>query len=384
MAPPSVSPFPSLSAPTPALHPVTLTPAGDSVNDEGMVVVIENVEMLLEENEVLEMKMKSLRKKRNENSKKIVDLVKQIKELSELTAAESMDEMEAFDDSSAAVTTIEENLAALVEEQRFLVLKIKESTSNLMDHEKLLLDLEKQRGRDDQWKEQFKSVQKFRVVHMKYKDAKEARLEIIRQEIENISRERQVEAEPLIGLRKKKVLKEKFVTRQAATSSSTTEPSNSRSRFALKRKLNESVVDCGEILKKISSKEKEAIVPKVLKVEEISPINTYQCNLCSQSFTSAAPLVIHLEKHNRSEKVDCPFPSCFFGGTQEVLTKHIRSKHTKELLFLCSSCPMKFMTMSAKVSHEKKHSQPAWGQCDRAECLKFYQVAKGGCRCSGK
>merc|ERR1719154_639462 len=166
--------------------------------------------------------MKSLRKKRNENSMKIVDLVKQVKELSEVTAVELMDEMEAFDESSAAaVTTNEENLAVLKEEQHFLVLKIKESTRNLMDHEKLLLDLEKQRGRDDQWKDQFKNVQKFRVVHMKYKDAKEARLEIIRQEIENISRERQVEAEPLIGLRRKKVLKEKFVTSQAATSSRT-------------------------------------------------------------------------------------------------------------------------------------------------------------------
>jgi len=378
-----MAPTPSVSPPT-APHSVILTPAGDC-STQDVVVVIENVEKLLEENEDLEKKMESLRKKRNENSMKIVDLVKQVKELSEVTAVELMDEMEAFNESSAAaVTTNEEDLAGLMEEQHFLVLKIKESTRNLMDHEKLLLDLEKQRGRDDQWKDQFKNVQKFRVVHMKYKDAKEARLETIRQEIENIARERHVEAESRTGLRKKKVLKEKFVTRRAATSSSTTEPSNSRSRFALKRKLNESIVDCGEILKKISSKEKEAIVPKLLKVEVISPLNTYQCNVCSQVFTSAAPLVIHLEKHNRSEKVDCPFPSCFFTGTQEVLIKHVRSKHTKEMLFICSTCPMKFMTMSAKVSHEKKHNQPAWGQCDRAECLRFYQVAKGGCRCSSK
>merc|ERR1719154_1083276 len=78
--------------------------------------------------------MKSLRKKRNENSMKIVDLVKQVKELSEVTAVELMDEMEPFDESTAAaVTTIEEDLAGLMEEQHFLVLKIKESTRNLMD-----------------------------------------------------------------------------------------------------------------------------------------------------------------------------------------------------------------------------------------------------------
>ena len=189
-------------------------------------------------------------------------------------------------------------------------------------------------------------------------------------------------------LGRKRILKEKFVTRhQAATTSRGAGPRSSKSRFDCKRKLNESVLDCGQILKTISAKEKESMVPKVLKTEEVSPPNPYDCNFagCHRSFTSAAPLVIHLGKHYSEavEKFDCPFPAHKFVASQLNLTKHMRSKHTKEQLFGCSFCPIKFHTMTAKMTHEKKHSNAGvWAQCDKEACFRFYQVVKGNCRCA--
>eukprot|EP00092_Neocalanus_flemingeri_P047695 GFUD01054137.1.p1 GENE.GFUD01054137.1~~GFUD01054137.1.p1 ORF type:complete len:101 (-),score=32.66 GFUD01054137.1:54-356(-) len=100
-------------------------------------------------------------------------------------------------------------------------------------------------------------------------------------------------------------------------------------------------------------------------------------------------MVIHVKEHYAmaQEKFDCPFSSCSFSGNEKNLTNHVnvRAKHTNEQLFSCSSCPTKFHTMAAKVSHEKKHSQPTiFTQCGNAASLRFYQVAKGGCRCDKK
>jgi len=161
--------------------------------------------------------------------------------------------------------------------------------------------------------------------------------------------------------------------------------SNSKQRCKVKRKVNldESTVDIDVILERTVSKEKEAMASKVLKLEEPSPPNHHECNFCKKSFTSAAPLVSHLEKHYTKSgkfKFDCPFPTCMFAANSLNLTNHMRSTHTKEQLFICSSCPIKFYTRNALVAHEKKHSNPTvWGQCKK--CRRFYQVIKGSCRC---
>eukprot|EP00092_Neocalanus_flemingeri_P055366 GFUD01065412.1.p1 GENE.GFUD01065412.1~~GFUD01065412.1.p1 ORF type:complete len:248 (-),score=63.12 GFUD01065412.1:30-677(-) len=213
------------------------------------------------------------------------------------------------------------------------------------------------------------------------------RLKEIRNELQKIEHGSQSRAGTSRGsCGKKKGSKEKFVI-QAASLNSGAGPSKSKASFSSNRRLNESVVECVFKPKKISSMEKEAMTTKVIKTEANSPPNPYECCFCPKSFTSAAPLVIHMEKHYAKNQVmfDCPFSICSFSANKEYLTKHVRSKHTKEQLFICSSCPTRFHTMLAKVSHQKKHSQPAlWAQCGKATCLRFYQVARGCCRCSNK
>ena len=160
------------SSPGSHLDTVSLVGVGEPAED--IRDLINDVELLLENNEELEKKMMLLAKRRNENSKKIVDLMKKVKEISQANVVEVMADTEAFVDSPA-VQEFEENLVSLNEEEKFLVQRIQESTRNLLDHEKLLLDLEKQGGRDENWKDQFDNVQKFRILHKKYKDSKEIR-----------------------------------------------------------------------------------------------------------------------------------------------------------------------------------------------------------------
>merc|ERR1719317_343101 len=128
----------------------------------------------------------------------------------------------------------------------------------------------------------------------------------------------------------------------------------------LKRNLNESVVECG-MISHVSAREKEAMVLKELLKEEDPSDNTFECNFCSKVFSSAGPLTAHLQNHasgnDKNQRLDCPWPRCSFSNTHHILTKHIRSKHTKEELFRCVHCPKKFHTMESKQVHEKKHTQ---------------------------
>eukprot|EP00092_Neocalanus_flemingeri_P002854 GFUD01003052.1.p1 GENE.GFUD01003052.1~~GFUD01003052.1.p1 ORF type:complete len:361 (+),score=119.84 GFUD01003052.1:48-1130(+) len=347
--------------------------AGPRSYQKNVIVIMKDIEVLLEENEGLDKKVDLLMKKKKENSKKISGFVEKVKRMGD-------DYVEVIDGQEDGVEgPEEENLRSLRKEEIFLVQGVEESTKNLMDHEKWLQDLE---FGGEHWHKQFENVLKFREIHKKYKETNELRLKAIRHEL-RIEIGRESGAGTSGGSSgKKKVLKEKFITKEAINDAG---PSSSKTSFASKRKLD--VVDCGLIPKKISQMEKNAMVPTVLKREEDSPPNPYECNFCRLSFTSAAPLVIHLEKHYAKvpEKFECPFSNCGFSANVENLTKHVRAKHTKEQLFTCSSCPIKFHTMHAKMSHEKKHSQPTvWAQCGKAACLRFYQLAKGSCRCGKK
>merc|ERR1712096_534708 len=325
---------------------VQAPPLGNRTQNRDVLEIVDNIENLMEESKVLDEKMERLSKKKKENFGKISNLIEKMRRAGDM-----------LDDRGNS-------------------------------HQDLLKDLENEAGRDENWKDQFEKVQKYRAIHQRYKNSKEIRLEAIRQQMRRIESGVQGAFGTSFGsVRNKKILKEKFVTHQAAASTSGAGPNSSSSISLGKRKLNESVVDCGLIRKKISLKEKEAIVPKVLKIEEPSPPNPHECNFCGKSFTSAAPLASHLVKHYTQfeEKLDCPFPTCNFAATQENLIKHMRSKHTKEQLFSCYHCNIKFYTMDAKVAHEKKHGQPeVWAQCDQPACLMFYQVARGNCRCAKK
>ena len=124
------------------------------------------------------------------------------------------------------------------------------------------------------------------------------------------------------------------------------------------------------------------MVIKELLKEEDPCDDTFECNVCQKVFSSAGPLTAHLVKHtcgnNKPQRLYCPWPRCSFSNTHHILTKHIRSKHTKEELFRCVHCPKKFHTMESKQVHEKKHTQQnEWEYCDN--CLKFFKAARGSC-----
>ena len=361
---------------------VQAAPLANRSQNQEVLKIIDNVDKFMEENKVLDEKIERLSKKKKENVSKISELIGQVRRAQDSDAV--------MVDESGNGDGVGANCDALKEEEIFLVQQIAESAKNLRDHEEELKDLGKAAGQEENQKEQFEKVQKYRSLHQKFKDSKEIRLESIRRELRRVESGDQVVVTRVSSgsVGRKKSLKDKIVSNRAAASTSgEAGPSSSSQISPSKRKLNESVEDCGLIKKKISLKERDAMVLKVLKLEEPSPPNPHECNFCGKSFTSAAPLASHLVKHyNKPEdKLDCPFPTCNFTAIQENLIKHMRSKHTKEQMFSCHHCTIKFYTMDAKMAHEKKHDQPAiWAQCSKPACLMFYQVARGNCRCAKK
>jgi len=385
------------------------TRAASTMFQQHLVANMNDVEELMKENKMLDKKVERLAKKKKENLVKVCVIIENTKKMSfenyeaindnvrDDGPIEVSEVIEEIADEGRDVESLQEEVVIIVGEQnrrnvevhqegnevgveelkreeRALHEKMKESTKNLGDHKKMLVSMEKENGKDDNWHAQLNDVKKFTVLHQKYKEAKERRIDAIRKEVKR--------KESL----KKKGIKEKIVTNQEASISSGAGSGTSSSRFAMKRKLNESVLDCGEIVKKIPTKEKEAMVPIVLKVEESPCEFPHECSFadCRRVLTNAASLATHLGKHyaTNQAKIDCPFPSCQFTNTQEHLTKHMRSKHTKEQIFTCDNCSTKFHTMDAKVAHERKHGQQdIWGQCEKEDCLRFYQLTKGHRSC---
>jgi len=382
-----------------------MTPTREAVTmfQKDMMDNMNKVEKIMAENKMLDRKQVTIVRKKEANLIEIAGLIKKAKKLRVEDFEDECEEIEANKDhvrddslgrNSETIDAIEHEVRKgecpseaaigdkprgneeidfvdLKKEEKMLLQKIEESTKNLNDHKQLLETMEKENGRDENWKALFSDIERYTIIHFKYKEAKERKIHAIRMELRRI--------EPV----KKKVVREKFVINQGASTSN--DKRSGKSRFAVKRRMNESVLDCGEIVKKIPYKEKEAMVPKVLKVEEAPSDSQYQCSStnCHRSFTCAATLASHLAKHyiTNQERFDCPFPLCQFVNTQEQLTKHMRAKHTKEQMFTCCLCAVKFHTMDAKVAHEKKHAQQdVWGQCQNLACLRFYQVARGNCR----
>jgi len=289
------------------------------------------------------------------------------------------------------------SVAQLKFEEKILMKRIGKSASNLKDHHDVLDALEKEFGRSNsKWVEKLKEIKVYSKIHKNFVEASEQRLGTIRVELRHKTRVARDQFQLHQGSSSSRVLA-KPRSNQGASSSSVLAKTKSNqgassssvlAKTRSKKSLNESVLDCGIILKKIAVKEIQAMTPLKLK-EEDSPGAPHVCNFenCSRSFTCASPFVAHLEKHRIQNliKINCPFANCDYSNKREELTTHIRAKHTKELLFQCDHCPTQFHSMAAKAAHEKKHSLPGvWAQCTKHSCLRFYQVANRRCRACGK
>jgi len=349
--------------------------------------VLEQAEKLLNENHELETKEEALKKKRRMNNEEIRRLLTKLKKLSRgaksvpdergSMGVENLNEMREVNVVENLVNIEEmpmqrdpDNLEKLRRMKKNLLEEIRISGINLMDHHEVLDTLESENGRDSvQWKNMYKQVREFTRIHRMFKESRMMRIR---------------EIEVKLGECDGQGTNSNEDGQEASSSrvDSTTEGSR-------RRLLDQSVVDCGRIVKKIPPRELAAITPTKLKEEDDPAEASFTCNFdyCMRSFTCASTLVSHLENHYAQDqaRIECPFPGCEFSNSKENLTTHMRARHTMEKLFSCQFCPSKFHTMVAKVTHEKKHSQnDVWAQCDRQHCMKFYQVARGNCRSCGK
>eukprot|EP00092_Neocalanus_flemingeri_P105230 GFUD01134837.1.p1 GENE.GFUD01134837.1~~GFUD01134837.1.p1 ORF type:complete len:366 (-),score=96.56 GFUD01134837.1:168-1214(-) len=155
---------------------------------------------------------------------------------------------------------------------------------------------------------------------------------------------------------------------------------SSSSRKQCSSSSRDDVIVIEEKRRKMAVKEREKIIPKVMKTEEEveESYPAYSCSHCSRHLSSAAALMSHLENHFPvGALLHCPFPSCNFSSKVEGLTRHARSNHTGEKLFHCSMCTNKLPSYSALVAHEKKHNNLQMKQCET--CLRFYKIDGPGC-----
>ena len=120
-----------------------------------------------------------------------------------------------------------------------------------------------------------------------------------------------------------------------------------------------------------------------MKKEDEDPAAVLSCHECPKSFSGAAALIAHLKSHKLEKKVNCSSTGCKFSGKLDALRNHARAMHTKESVFICPHCPLKFFNFGARMIHLKKHQDTkVYRQC--GSCWKFYQWAKGSCRCGGR
>jgi len=338
---------------------------------KNVVRVMKEVEELNNENIKLEAKEESLAKKRRENAVQIRNLLSSVKLSLEDSNANNNDievyvELGSKDGNSPSLNDVASgqsgdrgsgHLEQLKKTKKKLLEEVKTSGSNLRDHHDVLDEVERVNGCDSaSWKSMYKKVKDLTRIHKLFKESRMERVREIDLQLSQYNGEEgpsNWSADPLV--------------------------------LSRKRSLNESVLDCGKIMKKIPSRELAAIATKKLKVEDDSPEAHLMCNFdyCPRSFTCASTLVSHLKNHYAQDqvKIDCPIPGCEFSTTKENLISHIRARHSGEKLFTCEYCPMMFHTMPAKSSHERKHSkEDIWAQCPSQNCLKFYQVAIGSCK----
>lgn len=112
--------------------------------------------------------------------------------------------------------------------------------------------------------------------------------------------------------------------------------------------------------------------------ERVNPTSTSDgeipCDLCDKVFHKVEYYRRHKIEICPTEKTVCPFKGCTyvvlnpdngFGYTRtiEIMCDHIRAKHSREAIYLCSKCPKKcFSKMSLKY-HYENHLDPAKYYC---------------------
>ena len=96
-----------------------------------------------------------------------------------------------------------------------------------------------------------------------------------------------------------------------------------------KRKMIQVVVE-GEVQRNLGVKERERLIPRLVK-EEVK--ERFSCDICAKKFTSAATLVAHTSAHHDEATIPCAFDGCSYRGGVVAMVRHTRSIHTKEKLF---------------------------------------------------
>merc|ERR1719435_356464 len=141
-----------------------------------------------------------------------------------------------------------DNLEKLRRMKKNMLEEITLSGNNLMDHHEVLDTLESENGRDSvEWKNMYEQVREFTRIHRMFKESRMMRIREIEVELGECDGQGTNSNED----------------GQEASSSrvdSTTEGSR-------RRLLEESVVDCGKVVKKIPPRELAAITPTKLKEE---------------------------------------------------------------------------------------------------------------------
>jgi hypothetical protein len=268
--------------------------------------------------------------------------------------------------------------------------RIKDSEQNLFAHEKQLeFMMTASHITRSERKEKVEEIKKYKQQHLKFKSGQEIKIDRWEQALKDLQAD---------------LTKLKF----QKASSGPTERMKSQDKIRtsdyckiVEAKTYESkevrFTQC-EVLKvdleSESESETETPVPKVIerKCKVCSKVFTQQknyqrhmrehknikkftrCSKCPKIFSCAAALMVHMEIHKKKSMANnnkkCGV--CEYSSTQRVrVLRHMRTKHTKEQIFSCSSCSQKFFSHSALEYHEKKHKDGSKKYCET--CLKFYK-----------
>eukprot|EP00092_Neocalanus_flemingeri_P026393 GFUD01028610.1.p1 GENE.GFUD01028610.1~~GFUD01028610.1.p1 ORF type:complete len:400 (+),score=123.79 GFUD01028610.1:57-1256(+) len=395
-----------------SMRPSSMVQTGQLLgNHPEVIAIMSDIDILLKTNEVLDKKRALLAKKMGGNSEKISGLFGKMKSIwrnghvgsaeglaeERENYADAMDEQESNDERQEQERnnyaeamdrqegSEEGKMKSLKEEEIFLVQETVESARNLADHEEELESLEMECGRNQNWLSLSHDVFKYRAMHKKFKDSRELRLKAIRNEVQRIEH-----------LRAKKQL---FSCNEGAEEESENYAMDGQEGRAERQEQERDNYDEAMVRQKGNNKiekEEKEIVKRLKKKEKflVQRIAESTRNLQDQEnkltslemeggndqawYNQSQDVLMYRVMHksykertelrlkmiqNKFNKIEhCSQSGSSWGscGKKKVL-KHVRAKLS------CSSCHIKFHTMVAAMSHEKKHCQPnIFAQCGNA------------------